>query len=74
MVNPIQMSEFESIFDKTFDSNCSTGAIAILCPGRAGWLHVSIMVSPLSIAIGIIPSMVTVILDHGDISPTRSSR
>ena len=56
------MSESESIFDKTFDLNCSTGAIAILCPSRAGWLHVSIMVSPLSIAMGILPSKVAVIL------------
>ena len=64
LVNPIQLSEFDNIYDKTFDSNCYTGAIAIVCPSRAGWLHVSIMVPPLSIDMGIIESSVAEMLDE----------
>ena len=62
LVHPIQLSEFDSIFDNFFDLNGSTGAIATLCPSSAGWLIAFIIMSPLSIAMGIFPSNVAVML------------
>ena len=61
-VRPIQLSQFESIFDATFISYCSTAACAILWPMVAGWLIASIMASPASIAPDILPSKVAAIL------------
>ena len=61
-LRPIQLSQFESIFDATFISYCSTAAFAILWPIVAGWLIASIMASPASIAPDILPSKVAAIL------------
>ena len=56
LVSPIQLSQFERILDYIFDFNCSTDAFATLCPSSAGGFIVSMIISALSIADGIIPS------------------
>ena len=61
-VSPIQLSQFERILDDIFDSNCSTGAFATLWPSSAGWFIVFMIISGLSIAEGILPSRVAVML------------
>ena len=62
LVSPIQLSQFERILDDIFDLNYSTGAFATLCPSSAGWFIVSMIISALSIAEGILPSRVAVML------------
>ena len=58
LFNPIQLSEFASIFEDIFFLYCSTGPCAILNPIKLGWLHMNNIVFPLSTAVGILESNV----------------
>ena len=61
-VNPIKLSEFASSFDSTFDSNCSTGPVAVWNPIKLGWVHMFNISLHRFLAIGTLLLSVSVIL------------
>ena len=66
-VSPIQLCEFDNIFEELFYSYCSTGPCAIVNTIKEGWFQMNKSVFPLSVAVGILESSVAVIL--ADVPP-----
>ena len=62
-VNPNQLSEFDSIFEEI-----SIVPFAIVNPSREGWLKMNNIVFPLSMAVEILESSVSVI--QADVPPS----